>query len=252
VLDGLVEERVHLAAARAALGRMLDTARLRVATGAQVAGDRYTAESLGRMLRTHAKELASEPAGPLFFGRLTFGPGEPRYHIGRRHIGDAGGQPLVVDWRAPLARAFYRASARDRMGVTTRRRYGWAGAGELTGYEDEHLDHDAESRLLADEIERPRVGPMRDIVATIQPEQDELVRAGLDESVCVQGAPGTGKTAVGLHRAAYLLYSHRTRLSRGGVLVLGPNPAFLAYISSVLPALGEVDVAQRTLEQLLG
>ncbi|SDZ30219.1 DNA helicase IV [Asanoa ishikariensis] len=250
--DGLTEERAHLAAARAALARMLDTARLRVATGAQVAGDRYTAETLGRMLRTQAKELAEEPAGPLFFGRLTFDPGEPRYHIGRRHIGDTGGQPLVVDWRAPLARAFYRASARDRMGVTTRRRYGWAGAGELTGYEDEHLEHDTASRLLADEIERPRVGPMRDIVATIQPEQDELVRADLDESVCVQGAPGTGKTAVGLHRAAYLLYSHRARLSRGGVLVLGPNPAFLAYISSVLPALGEVDVSQRTLDQLLG
>ncbi len=94
MLDGLVEERAHLAAARTALARMLDTARLRVATGAQVAGDRYTAESLGRMLRTHAKELAAEPAGPLFFGRLTFGPGEPRYHIGRRHIGDAG-RPTV-------------------------------------------------------------------------------------------------------------------------------------------------------------
>ncbi|MFD0473738.1 HelD family protein [Nonomuraea thailandensis] len=92
---------------------------------------------------------------------------------------------------------------------------------------------------------------MRDIVATIQPEQDDLVRAGLDTSICVQGAPGTGKTAVGLHRAAYLLYAHRQRLQRAGVLVLGPNRAFLGYISAVLPALGEVDVEQTTLERLL-
>ena len=92
---------------------------------------------------------------------------------------------------------------------------------------------------------------MRDIVATIQPEQDELVRADLDESVCVQGAPGTGKTAVGLHRAAYLLYTHRQRLRRRGVLILGPNRAFLRYISAVLPALGEVDVEQPTVDELL-
>jgi hypothetical protein len=105
--------------------------------------------------------------------------------------------------------------------------------------------------ILRAEIERPRVGPMRDIVATIQPEQDRLVRAGLEESVCVQGAPGTGKTAVGLHRAAYLLYAHRTRLKRGGVLVLGPNATFLEYISAVLPTLGEVDVEQTTIDELL-
>jgi DNA helicase IV len=120
--------------------------------------------------------------------------------------------------------------------------------------EDERLEageEDRTGRLLAAEIERPRVGPMRDIVATIQPEQDDLVRAGLAESICVQGAPGTGKTAVGLHRAAYLLYAHRERLRRGGVLVLGPNRAFLGYISAVLPTLGEVDVEQTTLEQLL-
>lgn len=104
---------------------------------------------------------------------------------------------------------------------------------------------------FAGEIERPRVGPMRDIVATIQPEQDALVRAGLDESICVQGAPGTGKTAVGLHRAAYLLYVHRARLQRSGVLVLGPNREFLKYISAVLPTLGEVDVEQTTVEELL-
>jgi DNA helicase IV len=238
---------------------MRDTARHRVATGAAVAGDRYTAETLGRMLRGYAKELDEEPDGPLYFGRVRFssGPagGDHRgqtYRIGRRHIADEAGEPLVIDWRAPVSRVFYRATARDRLGVVQRRRYGWSTRGELTGYEDEDLKAPGPlSRFVREEIERPRVGPMRDIVATIQPEQDDLIRAGLDTSVCVQGAPGTGKTAVGLHRAAYLLYTHRRRLKQAGVLVIGPNPAFLRYISAVLPMLGEVDVAQRTLDNLL-
>ncbi|MEE6258888.1 HelD family protein [Plantactinospora sonchi] len=260
----LVEERARLAAVRSALAGMLATARLRVATGDVVAGDRYTAETLGRMLKSHAKELAEEPDGPLYFGRLWFGTaptaGEhrgQRYHLGRRHVTDESGQPLVIDWRAPVSRAFYRASVREPLGVRERRRYGWTGGhpAELTGFEDERLDTgtapDTVSRLVAAEIERPRVGPMRDIVATIQPEQDELVRLDLDRTVCVQGGPGSGKTAVGLHRAAYLLYTHRQRLRRGGVLVVGPNPAFLRYIAAVLPTLGEVDVAQRTLAELI-
>jgi len=238
---------------------MRETAGLRVATGAAVAGDRYTAETLGRMLRSYAKELNEEPDGPLYFGRVRFsrGPaaGDHRgqtYRIGRRHIADEAGEPLVIDWRAPVSRVFYRATARDPLGVVQRRRYGWSTRGELTGYEDEDLKAPGPlSRFVREEIERPRVGPMRDIVATIQPEQDDLVRAGLDTSVCVQGAPGTGKTAVGLHRAAYLLYTHRQRLKRAGVLVIGPNPAFLRYISAVLPMLGEVDVEQRTLDNLL-
>ncbi|WP_433341543.1 HelD family protein [Micromonospora sp. CA-111912] len=262
----LAREQAHLAATRAALARMRDTARHRVATGADVAGDRWTAETLGRMLRTHAKELAEEPDAPPYFGRLRFGAaaeaGEhvgQRYHLGRRHITDEAGHPLVIDWRAPVSRTFYRATARDHLGVAVRRRYGWSSTpptpARLTGFEDERLDRGEElgggSRLVAAEIERPRVGPMRDIVATIQPEQDELVRADLDTSVCVQGAPGTGKTAVGLHRAAWLLYTHRRQLGRTGVLVIGPNPAFLRYVSAVLPTLGEVDVDQRTLEDLL-
>ena len=106
--------------------------------------------------------------------------------------------------------------------------------------------HSGRSAILAAEIERPRVGPMRDIVATIQPEQDEIVRSDLRLSLCVQGAPGTGKTAVGLHRAAWLLYAHRDRLSRSGVLVVGPNTAFLDHIGAVLPALGEVEVRHTT------
>src|SRR5206468_10108029 len=123
-------------------------------------------------------------------------------------------------------------------------------AGRLTAYEDETFRDAtasaAGSRILRQEIERPRSGPMRDIVATIQPDQDAIVRAPLSESLCVQGAPGTGKTAVGLHRAAYLLYTHAGQLSRSGVLVVGPNRAFLRYIEQVLPTLGEVDVDQTT------
>ncbi|MEU8106768.1 ATP-binding domain-containing protein [Nonomuraea muscovyensis] len=257
-MDGLDEERRHAERCRDGLRRMLDTARDNVITGETVAADRYSAERLGRHLKSLAKELSEEPDGPPFFGRLDFGRDSAdhagrAYHIGRRHVpGEHGAPPLVIDWRAPVSRAFYRAGARDPQGVAVRRRFGWSG-GTLTSYEDERLElgEQGDSRILAAEIERPRVGPMRDIVATIQPEQDDLVRAGLEESVCVQGAPGTGKTAVGLHRAAYLLYAHRQRLERGGVLVLGPNRAFLGYIAAVLPALGEAGVEQTTLEGLL-
>jgi DNA helicase IV len=140
-----------------------------------------------------------------------------------------------------------------------RRRYGFSdtrsGTAELTGFEDEPLigavDDDQADAFLRAEIERPRTGPMRDIVATIQPEQDDLVRAPLHPSVCVQGAPGTGKTAVGLHRVAYLLYTERERLGRGGVVIVGPNRSFLSYIRKVLPALGEVDVRQITIDELI-
>ncbi|TDE08432.1 AAA family ATPase, partial [Actinomadura sp. 6K520] len=180
-----------------------------------------------------ALALVDLPEVPLFFGRLTFEPGairaaDPhhpagatsgdRLYIGRRHVHDGAGRPMVIDWRAPVSAAFYRATRDDRHGVLARRRYGFSAAAELTGYEDEPLTGPGDGRTgdyLAAEIERPRSGPMRDIVATIQPEQDELVRAPLDTTLCVQGAPGTGKTAVGLHRIAYLLYSERERLSRG-------------------------------------
>jgi DNA helicase IV len=231
------------------------------ATGANVAGDAYSAETLGRTLYRRVAELADNPDTPLFFGRLDFGTTERAgehadhaYHVGRRHVTDEAGEPLVLDWRAPVSRAFYRASAKENQGVAVRRRFGFV-RGDLTSFEDEHLDRGEElgtaSRILTQEIERPRVGPMRDIVATIQPEQDELVRAELEDSICVQGAPGTGKTAVGLHRAAYLLYLHRERLRRSGVLIIGPNRAFLRYIAAVLPALGEVEVAQSTVDELI-
>ena len=123
-------------------------------------------------------------------------------------------------------------------------------SGETRTRSDESV-RSATSKLLISEIERPRSGPMRDIVATIQPEQDDIVRAGAATTVCVQGAPGTGKTAVGLHRVAYLLYAHKEQVTRRGVIVVGPNLAFLSYIRNVLPALGELDVTQTTVADLV-
>ncbi|MFF2124968.1 HelD family protein [Streptomyces olivochromogenes] len=210
------------------------------------------------------KALADLSHTPLFFGRLDYlhapgadkaeGADGERFYIGRRHVHDAEGDPMVIDWRAPVSQPFYRASKKDPMDVGLRRRFGYTG-GDLTAYEDEHLSDPSEaaatSKLLQQEIERPRVGPMRDIVATIQPEQDEIVRSGLSGSVCVQGGPGTGKTAVGLHRVAYLLYAHRERLARTGTLVIGPNKSFLHYIEQVLPALGELEVKQATVDDLV-
>jgi DNA helicase IV len=222
------------------------------------------AEVLHRQIAERIKALADLSHTPLFFGRLDYlhAPGSDlaegaegeRFYIGRRHVHDDGGDPMVIDWRAPVSQPFYRASKKDPMDVGLRRRFGYTG-GDLTAYEDEHLSDPAEaaatSKLLQQEIERPRVGPMRDIVATIQPEQDEIVRSGLSGSVCVQGGPGTGKTAVGLHRVAYLLYAHRERLARTGTLVIGPNKSFLHYIEQVLPALGELEVRQATVDDLV-
>ena len=196
----LDNERDHLAASRAALRRMREHAQALFLTGEQVAGDAYSAETLGRALSRRVAELADDPTTPLFFGRLDFSEGS-EHHIGRRHVTDARGEPMVLDWRAPISRSFYRASARDPQGVAVRRRFGFQ-AGLLTSFEDEHLDRGEElgtaSRILTSEIERPRVGPMRDIVATIQPEQDELVRAAIEDTICVQGAPGTGNPNPGL------------------------------------------------------
>ncbi|QEU70219.1 AAA family ATPase [Streptomyces galilaeus] len=222
------------------------------------------AQILERQIGDRIKALADLSHTPLFFGRLDYlhAPGADRaegaegerFYIGRRHVHDHDGDPMVIDWRAPVSQPFYRASKKDPMDVGLRRRFGYTG-GDLTAYEDEHLSDPAEaattSKLLQREIERPRVGPMRDIVATIQPEQDEIVRSGLGGSVCVQGGPGTGKTAVGLHRVAYLLYAHRERLARTGTLVIGPNRSFLHYIEQVLPALGELAVRQATVDDLV-
>ena len=261
--DPLQSERAHLAASRSALRAMrADAEALNIA---DVTANWVNAEVLQGEIDARIKALADLAHTPLFFGRLDYlhapgldlaeGAAGENFYIGRRHVHDADGDPMVIDWRAPVSQPFYRASKKDPMGLRLRRRFGYT-AGELTAYEDEHLTDPAEaeqtSRLLQTEIERPRVGPMRDIVATIQPEQDEIVRAGIGGSVCVQGAPGTGKTPVGLHRVAYLLYAHRERLARSGTLVIGPNRSFLHYIEQVLPALGELEVKQATVDDLVG
>jgi DNA helicase IV len=252
-------ERDHLAESRAALVRMRDHAAGLRAEG----GDRVSTEHLKQTLYRRMKALEDDPNVPLFFGRLSYDAAlgaeqDETLYIGRRHVvGESGGEPLVIDWRAGMSLPFYQARPGEPMKVRLRRRFGFH-HGQLTAFEDEDLrqtvdagQRDAASEILESEIERPRTGPMRDIVATIQPEQDSIVRAGLAQSLCVQGAPGTGKTAVGLHRAAFLLYAFRDQLSRSGVLVVGPNDSFLSYIGDVLPALGEIDARQATITSLV-
>ncbi|MFB7559864.1 HelD family protein [Streptomyces brevispora] len=260
--DPLAHERAHLAASRAALRAMREDAQ--ALDIRDVTANWVNAAVLQAQITDRIKSLADLAHTPLFFGRLDYlhvvgaekaeGAEGEQFYIGRRHVHDAGGDPMVIDWRAPVSQPFYRASRNDPLDVGQRRRFGYTG-GELTAYEDEHLTDPSEaaqtSKLLQAEIERPRVGPMRDIVATIQPEQDEIVRSELGGSVCVQGGPGTGKTAVGLHRVAYLLYAHRERLARTGTLVIGPNRSFLHYIEQVLPALGELEVKQATVDDLV-
>ncbi len=260
--DPLERERAHLRSSRTALRAMrADVEALDIK---DVTANWVNAAVLERQIEERIAALADLAHTPLFFGRLDYlhapgadqaeGADGERFYIGRRHVHDADGDPMVIDWRAPVSQPFYRASKKEPMDVRMRRRFGYTG-GELTAYEDEDLTDaagdDRASALLQAEIERPRVGPMRDIVATIQPEQDEIVRAGIGGTVCVQGAPGTGKTAVGLHRVAYLLYAHRERLARTGTLVIGPNRSFLRYIEQVLPALGELNVAQATVDDLV-
>lgn len=256
----LARERDYLLRARAELARM----RRRTLSLEAHGGNAVSSEVLAATLHRRAQSLIDDPTANLFFGRIdqqrSDAPEPERWYIGRRHVADSHGDPVVIDWRAEVSTAFYRASGAEPMGVSLRRRFG-IDRGQLTAFEDERLDLDEESKatggsafrsqILVGEIERPRVGPMRDIVATIQPEQDSIVRSDVAATVCVQGAPGTGKTAVGLHRAAWLLYAYRDRLARTGVLVIGPNRAFLEHIGAVLPTLGEVEVRHCTIDELL-
>ncbi len=200
----------------------------------------------------------------LAFGRLDLTDAQTRY-VGRIGLSDDDRRQLLVDWRAPAAAAFYQATARDPQGVVRRRHLGLRGR-RVTSLDDEVLDDAAfadavvggrtelaavtgEGALMS-ALTAHRTGRMRDIVQTLQAEQDRVVRAGLPGVLVVQGGPGTGKTAVALHRAAYLLYTHRDRIARSGVLVVGPTPVFLRYIEQVLPSLGETGVVLTTAGQL--
>lgn len=192
----------------------------------------------------------------LVFGRLDLENGQPRY-IGRIGLSSESRQRLMLDWRAPEAGAFYQATAFARHGVR-RRRHLMLKRRVVQGLEDEVLDaallqegteNHGDGALLAALTER-RTGQMGDIVATIQAEQDRIIRADRSGILVVQGGPGTGKTAVALHRAAYLLYAHRERLKSAGVLVVGPNSTFMSYIERVLPSLGETGVVMSSLAEL--
>ncbi len=211
------------------------------------------------MFSTRIAQLDAAENG-LCFGRLDFAEGDRRY-IGRMGIRDesADYEPLLLDWRAPAARPFYLATAASPEGVS-RRRHIKTRRRQVTGFDDEVLDLSApqghqhqgltgEASLLA-ALNASRTGRMSDIVETIQAEQDRIIRAPQQGVVVVQGGPGTGKTAVALHRAAYLLYTHRRQLEKRGVLIVGPNATFLRYIGQVLPALGETDVVLSTLSEL--
>ncbi|MFT3852529.1 MAG: AAA family ATPase [Ilumatobacteraceae bacterium] len=223
-------------------------------------------------------------AAALVFGRIDRHAEHPdnveSFHIGRLAVADEHSDPVVVDWRAPVAEPFYRATGRDSMGLARRRHFAVHGR-QLLGIEDElfgegHLGVDTDidreggtngnghaagngalatglrgySTLLA-ALERGRTGQLGDIVATIQAEQDEIIRSPQPGVLVVQGGPGTGKTVVALHRAAYLLYTYRFPLEDQGVLVIGPNRVFLRYIDRVLPSLGEAGVEQVVLADLV-
>ncbi|GAA4963496.1 HelD family protein [Actinoplanes utahensis] len=204
--------------------------------------------------RRHA--LDTEYEG-LVFGRLDLRTGATHY-VGRMGIRDDASKPLVVDWRAPAAAAFYRATPADPLGVV-RRRMIQSSREKVTGIEDDLLDPEAapegmrvvgDGALLAS-LSKATGRGMRDIVATIQREQDDAIRSPAGGVTIVTGGPGTGKTAVALHRAAYLLYSDRSRFAGGGVLVIGPSGVFVEYIATVLPSLGEETATLRSLGSLV-
>ena len=191
----------------------------------------------------------------LCFGRLDLESLPRPLYVGRRWVHDEDQRQLVVNWQAPAARAFYTATPQDPHGVTLRRRFRTEGR-RLLDIADETLDGTtidgaAVGDFLLDELERNRESRMRDIVATIQADQYRLITHDADTPLVIQGGPGTGKTAVGLHRASWLLYTAREEPGHRGVLVVGPNRTFMEYVSHVLPALGEDAVEQRAIGELV-
>jgi DNA helicase IV len=252
----LADERAHLQFAKVCLDRMRAKTAAKVDRDDILAANEADAEAVRWQLQRRLKSF-DDDSSVLCFGRIDETSKE-RFYIGRRHVEDEGGKPVVVDWRAEVATPFYRATLSDPMGLHRRRRFVFAGRELSDIFEEDFDDPDSlagsggvPDPLLA-ELGRARTGQMRDIVATIQHEQDVIIRAPLETCIVVQGGPGTGKTAVGLHRAAFLLYEHRRQLARDGVLVVGPNPLFLTYIAQVLPSLGETSATQLTVDQLLG
>jgi DNA helicase IV len=205
----------------------------------------------------HRRRLLDAEHEGLVFGRLDLKGGEVR-HVGRLGLRDEDARALVIDWRAPAAAPFYRATPVDPMGVVRRRVIQSSGE-TVTGVEDDLLDPESappEMHVIGDgalvaSLARTTGTGMRDIVATIQKEQDEAIRSPALGVTVVRGGPGTGKTAVALHRAAYLLYNDRQRFAGGGVLVVGPSPVFVTYIARVLPSLGEEEVTLASLGSLV-
>jgi len=225
---------------------------------AQTAGTPAAQVEREAMIRAYTERLGALVSAErrLCFGRLDFTAGGAPVYIGRLSLADEDQSLLLTDWRAPVAEPFYRATAAAPMGVSRRRHLLLTGR-EVTAVEDDVLDLDAVagerfegSGALMAALAARRTGRMGDIVATIQAEQDQIIRAPLPGILVVEGGPGCGKTVVGLHRAAYLLYTHRDRIARSGVLVVGPNPLFLRYISQVLPGLGEASAVLATPGQL--
>jgi len=230
----------------------LDTMRAMLENVQDRAATEFAALAMEAWLKRRQRTFQDAERG-LCFGRLTVDGGLRPLYIGRRWVHDDAHEVLVVNWQAPAARPFYTATPSEPQRVTQRRRFRTEGR-RVLDISDESLDGTAVegatvSDFLLEELERRREGRMRDIVATIQSDQYRLITAEPEGALVVQGGPGTGKTAVGLHRASWLLFTHREQLRR--VLVVGPNPTFMDYVSHVLPALGEEAVEQRAVSEIL-
>src|SRR3954453_20683703 len=213
-------------------------------------GDIFT-EAVLEAMRLERLRAYTAASGPLYFGRVDRSDGETLY-IGRHAVADPDNRLLSINWRAPAAEPFYAATVQAPRGVRRRRRLDIEDRTVL-GFVDEQLAADGDEHLtdaIIEDITRQRMGEMRQIISTITPEQYGLITRRGEGALVIQGGPGTGKTAVGLHRAAWLLYAD-PQLGREGVLVVGPNRVFIAYISQVLPSLGEQSVEQRAVDALV-